>query len=90
MRERLADDHANAKLIANGLAGLAGLAIDPAKIVTNIVIFEVARPVEEFLVAAKTRGVLLSGVGGQRVRAVTHFDVSRQDCERAVETMASI
>jgi threonine aldolase len=90
MRERLADDHANAKLIANGLAGLAGLAIDPAKIVTNIVIFEVARPVEEFLAAAKTRGVLLSGVGGQRVRAVTHFDVSRQDCERAVETMASI
>jgi threonine aldolase len=90
MRERLADDHANARLIAEGVAGLPGVTIDPAKIVTNIVIFEVAQPVEEFVAAAKTRGVLLSGVGGQRVRAVTHFDVSRQDCEKAVGIIESI
>src|SRR5579871_342050 len=90
MRERLAEDHANARLIAEGVARVHGVTIDAAKIVTNIVIFEVARPVEEFVAAAKTRGVLLSGVGGQRVRAVTHFDVSRQDCEQAVETIASI
>lgn len=89
MRERLADDHLNARLIAEGLAALPGVKIDPAKIVTNIVIFEVARP-EEFVAAAKTQGVLLSGVGGQRVRAVTHFDVSRQDCQHAVERIASI
>ena len=88
MRARLAEDHANARLIAEGVARLPGVTIDPAKIVTNIVIFEVARPLRNLSQAAKTRGVLLSGVGGQRVRAVTHFDVSRKDCEQAVEAIA--
>ncbi len=90
MRERLAEDHANARLIADGLAGLPGVTIDSTKIVTNIVIFQIVGPVEEFVEAAKTRGVLLSGVGGQRVRAVTHFDVSRHACEEAVAVLKSI
>jgi threonine aldolase len=90
MTTRLAEDHANARLLAEGFAKLPGVTIDPTKIVTNIVIFEVAGSVGGFIEAAKTRGVLLSGVGGQRVRAVTHFDVSRQACEQAVERIASI
>lgn len=93
MPGRLAEDHANARLLAEGLAALPGVAIDPAKVVTNIVIFDIAAtgiPVEEFVNSAKAGGVLLSGVGGTRVRAVTHFDVSRQDCEQAVEILAGI
>ncbi len=94
MPARLAEDHANARLIAEGLAGLPGVAIDPAKVVTNIIIFEIVSdnvaPVEEFIAAAKSRGVLLLGVGGARVRAVTHYDVSRQDCVRAVEAISAV
>ena len=90
MTTRLAEDHANARLLADGFAELPCVTIDPSKILTNIVIFEVSGPVGDFIEAAKTRGVLLSGVGGQRVRAVTHFDVSRQACEQAVSILKSI
>ena len=90
MPARLTEDHANARLIADGLAGLPGVRIDPAKVATNIVIFEIARPVEEFIAAAKVRGVLLLGVGGTRVRVVTHYDVSREDCQRAVEAISAV
>jgi threonine aldolase len=86
---RLAEDHANARLLAEGLAAMPGVTIDPSKIVTNIVIFEVARPAE-LVAAAKGQGILISAIGGSRVRAVTHYDVSRQDCERALDVIARI
>jgi threonine aldolase len=89
MSGRLAEDHANARLLAGGIAGLPGVTIDPEKIVTNIVIFEIDSPVNEFVARARERGVLLAGVGGQRVRMVTHHDVSRGDCEKAVEALVS-
>jgi len=88
MTERLAEDHANAKLLANGLCALPGIEIDPAKVQTNIVIFDIAKTgiaPADFVASMKARGVLLSGVGGTRVRMVTHYDVSRQDCEKALE-----
>ena len=87
---RLPEDHANAKLLAEGLAKLAGIAIDPSRVVTNIVIFEIGTPVAEFAAKVREHGVLLAGVGGQRVRMVTHYDVSRPDCERALEVIASV
>jgi threonine aldolase len=93
MPARLAEDHANARLLAEGLAGCRGVAIDPSKVATNIVIFDIAGTglgVDEFVGRARTRGVLIAGIGGTRVRAVTHFDVSRADCERAVSVLASI
>ena len=80
---RLSEDHANARLLAEGLAAIPTVKIDAAKVVTNIVIFEVPRPAE-LVAAAKSHGVLISAIGGARVRAVTHYDVSRQDCERAL------
>ena len=88
MTERLAEDHANAKLLANGLCALPGIEIDPVKVQTNIVIFDIAKTgiaPADFVASMKARGVLLSGVGGTRVRMVTHYDVSRQDCEKALE-----
>src|ERR1051325_2209666 len=63
MTQRLDEDHANARRLAEGLTRLPGLALDPAKISTNIVIFDIAAtgiPVEKFVSAARDRGVLLS------------------------------
>jgi threonine aldolase len=93
MPARLCEDHANAKVLAEGLAALPGVSIDPAKVVTNIVIFDIAGSgiaPDAFEAAAAERGVLLAGVGGTRIRVVTHLDVSREDCERALEALTSI
>jgi threonine aldolase len=93
MPGRLGEDHANAKLLAEGLAKLPGVSIDPKKVVTNIVIFDIGASgiaPEALVAAAKNRGVRLSGVGGTRMRMVTHLDVSREDCERALEALAAI
>lgn len=88
--ERLADDHANARLLAEGLAEIPGIQCDPAAIETNIVHFDVAetgRTGGEVNVAITERGVRMGGGRATRMRAVTHLDVSRADIERAVEIM---
>lgn len=84
---RLAQDHAHAKLLAEA----AG--IDPARVPTNIVILDLAargRTPAEFLAGLKERGILASAVGGGRVRFVTHYDVSRADCERAARAIREL
>jgi len=86
MPARLSEDHANARLLAECAAGLPGIALDLAKVRSNIVIFDIAgtgTPVAEFIARLKSRGVLAVGVGGSRVRFVTHYGVSRADCEAA-------
>ncbi len=93
MPARLCEDHANARLLGEGLAALRGVSIDPAKVATNIAIFDIKESgiaPDAFVAAAKVRGVLLSGVGGTRIRVVTHLDVSREDCQQALEALASI
>jgi threonine aldolase len=92
MIDRLADDHENAKTLASGLAAIDGIAIDPSRVQTNIVVFE---PPERwdplaFVTAAGSRGVLLTPFGGRRIRAMTHADVTREDCERAAELIATV
>jgi threonine aldolase len=85
--ERLADDHANARALALGLAALDGVAIDPGTVETNMVFFDV--PDASGLVAhAAERGVLLGAQGAHRIRAVTHRDVTREGVERAVAVVA--
>jgi threonine aldolase len=80
--ERLAEDHANARFLAEGLAELDGVEIDPATVETNIVIFDVpdARLLHDKLAADGVEMSLLEG----RVRAVTHLDVDRQGVEKAL------
>jgi threonine aldolase len=80
--ERLAEDHANAKFLAEGLAELQGVEIDPATVETNIVIFDVpdAGALHDALAAAGVEMSLLEG----RVRAVTHLDVDRAGVEKAL------
>jgi threonine aldolase len=81
--ERLAEDHENATRLAEGLAELPGVELDPASVETNIVIFGVPDPAG-FTAAMAERGVELSAAAGGRVRAVTHLDVDRDGIERAL------
>jgi threonine aldolase len=80
--ERLAEDHANAKFLAEGLAEIDGVEIDPATVETNIVIFDVvdASGLHDRLKAAGVETSLLEG----RVRMVTHLDVDRAGIEKAL------
>jgi threonine aldolase len=85
--ERLAEDHENARFLADRLAELPGVDIDPSTVETNIVIFGV--PDAHALRAAVADELELSSAdGGRKVRAVTHMDVSRAEVERALELIA--
>ena len=88
--ERLAEDHANARILASALAQIPGIVIDVEAIETNIVVFEppAVWTQDGFLAALKGAGVLLVPFGGRRVRAVTHRDVSREGCQEAVAIIA--
>jgi threonine aldolase len=79
--ERLAQDHANARRLAAGLAGM-GLRVDPRP-ETNMVLFWVDDTIG-FLRALQTRGVLMNPVADRRFRAVTHLDVSDADIDDAL------
>ena len=89
--ERLADDHANARRLAEGLAA-AGLPVDLEAVETNFVLLDAA-PLgltgDEALALLRAEGVLFSfSVGNDVLRAVTHLDVSAADIEAAVEGAA--
>ena len=90
MVARLADDHANARVFAEGLARLPGIALDLASVQTNIVIFALQDPLEgpRFVEAAAREGVLLVEMGGGRLRAVTHYGIDTGDCRWAVDVCA--
>ncbi len=91
MVERLAQDHENARILAEGLATLPGTMLDPASVRTNIIAFdlEVWEP-QEFLAALKAAGVLAVPFGPHRIRMVTHNDVSREDIEKALERIQAV
>ena len=80
--ERLAEDHANARLLAEGLAEIDGVTIDPATVETNIVIFEVANA-PRLVEALATAGIEVRNRGSM-VRAITHLDVDRAAIERTL------
>ena len=85
--ERLAEDHANAKRLAEGLADLPGIGLDPARVLTNIVLFDVAQTgLDAYTWSASMleRGVRMSIMGPTLVRAVTHLDVDEDGIDRAL------
>jgi threonine aldolase len=89
--QRLADDHCNAKFLAEGLTRIPGIAADPAKVATNIVIFDIGGTglaSAEISARLRKRGVLINGINERLMRAVTHYDVDRAACEQALEEMA--
>jgi threonine aldolase len=80
-------DHENAQVLAQGLAKIPGLRIDPRKVQTNIVIFDVAKTgitARRLVERLNARQLLTGAVDTTRIRLVTHRDVSRDDCEEAV------
>jgi threonine aldolase len=88
--ERLAEDHRNAKLIAEAVADVPGLRLDPPDIHTNLVWFEVdpeLGPAKDVLAKLKARGVLVGGGDGRVLRACTHLDISAPEAERAAEVI---
>jgi threonine aldolase len=88
---RLAVDHANAKFLAEGLGRMRGIQADASKVVTNIVIFNVAATglsSAEISARLKRLGVLMNGINDREMRAVTHYDVDRAGCEKALLMMA--
>jgi threonine aldolase len=87
--ERLAEDHANARALAEGLAELPGVEIDPAAVETNIVIFAVA-DAPAFCAALGAAGVDMGALDARRVRAVTHLDVDRDGIERALDAAREV
>ena len=89
MPKRLAEDHANARLLAERLAELPQVAIDLGSVQTNIVIFALKGGGHDALVARlRARGLILGTMGPTGIRLVTHHDVSRADCERAADILA--
>jgi threonine aldolase len=90
-RARLAEDHANARFLAECLAGAPNLVLDPTTVRTNIVMVQLERGTGDALIAlAREDGVLINPAGPQRVRCVTHLDVTRPQIERAASVLREL
>jgi threonine aldolase len=87
---RLHEDHANAKRIAKSLAQNEFVELDEASVETNIIVFALKLPVSSSQVVAqsKARGLLISSVGVNSIRIVTHNDANREDCEVAAQILS--
>ena len=86
--DRLADDHANAHLIAKRIATSDRIIIDLARVQTNILVFHLSEDAPDaptVVVNSRDRGLLIFAFGPRTIRAVTHLDVSREQCERAAD-----
>jgi threonine aldolase len=96
MIERLADDHRNARSLAEALAGMDGVAsagdiaqpepggLDPGRVRTNFVVFKVERDRGAFLASLESRGVLMTPYPHGQVRAVTHYGIEAADIETTI------
>jgi threonine aldolase len=89
---RLADDHANARRLAEGLLALPGVRVDLARVQTNLIFADLPVPASEAVPRLRDAGVLLNaeGQGPNRVRLVTHLDVSREDVELALRRFQNV
>jgi threonine aldolase len=87
--ERLAVDHDNARALAQGLAVIDGVTLDPDEVETNIVIFEVDAP-SALCAGLERLDVRMGVVGERRVRAVTHLDVDANGVQRAVQAVQEV
>ena len=95
MRGRLVDDHRNARRFAEGLARIPGIRIDPKRVVTNIVSFEIdpaAMDAATFQKRCTEKGLRISRYLGNspRLRAVTHLDVTSDDIDAALEIAGGV
>ncbi len=86
MVERLRDDHANCRRLAEAVAALPGVRVDLSRVETNILIFHVDREggAAELVAGAAARKVKIHQIGPRSIRCVTHKDVDTEDIDRAV------
>jgi threonine aldolase len=90
---QLSVDHENAQLLAQRIASVPGISLVPSGVKTNIVIFEISGlgiPAPEFSAELKKRGVIANAINSTLIRMLTHYDVSREDCERAAAVVAEV
>src|SRR5436309_16027936 len=92
MPARLKEDHENARLLAEGLAQAPGIKIDPAKVLTNILVFDVSGTgtAPDFNQKLAERNVLANAISGEHMRLVTHMDVTREQCLRTIDAVRSV
>jgi threonine aldolase len=92
MVERLAEDHANCRRLAEGVAGLPRVRVDLAKVQTNILIFQVERGggAAELQAGCLARKVKIHQIGPSAIRCVTHKDVDTEDIDRALDAFREI
>jgi threonine aldolase len=95
MRDRLVEDHRNAKVLAQGLGGIRGVRIDAERVVTNIVSFEIDpewMDAATFAKACAERGLRISRYLGNspRLRAVTHYGIERSDVDDALAIIENV
>lgn len=91
--QRLVEDHANARRIAERLVASPRIALDLASVQTNIIVFRLSDDAPDaptVVVRARERGVLVFNIGARVIRAVTHLDVSEKQCEAAAEILVGI
>jgi threonine aldolase len=93
MVDRLAEDHANAQRLAQGIAELPGIQLDPFTVKSNIVIFSLERSgltPQQLADRLAQRGIWLFAIGGQRLRAVTNYHITSQDIEATLQAFGEI
>ena len=90
--DRMAVDHHNARRLAQALAEMPGVRLDPTQVETNIVVWRLAEPLQAAEVQARLRerGVLVSGFGPRLLRCVTHLEVTSEDIEEAIPVIRSV
>ena len=90
--KRLAEDHANARRLADGLATLPGVVIDPTTVDTNLVFFDVrgSLDADATVAALLARGVRMGAMGLRTIRAVTHLDVTAAHIEQAIDAARAV
>jgi len=92
MVDRLAEDHDNARYLAESLADIAGLHVDPDRVRTNIVFMDTGAgtPAGVMVEALKQEGVRVLPVGPHRIRAVTHYPIRREDMDRTIDAFSRV
>ena len=91
--KRLHEDHENAQVLAKGLAAIPGIKIDPKKVQTNILVFDVSgtgMTSQQIADQLATHNVKVHAMTPTRIRMVTHCDVDRPGCQRAVAAMEQV
>ena len=92
MVDRLADDHANAKLLAEGIADVPGLEINLDTVESDIIVFDIDRdgPAQDVADAFTAQGVQVNAMGPKTIRAVTHYGIERDDIEYALAVIRHV